>query len=63
MRGLTTSTAVLEAFETLGVSRPAVITPYPEATNVMEKGVLEGQRPDRHQYRRYEQAASVGPAD
>ena len=41
VRGLTTSTAVLEAFETLGVSRPAVITPYPEATNVMEKAFLE----------------------
>ena len=27
--------------ETLGVSRPAVITPYPEATNVIEKAFLE----------------------
>ena len=30
--------------ETLGVSRPAVITPYPEATNVMEKAFLESLR-------------------
>lgn len=38
---LTTSTAVLEAFQALGVSRPLVITPYPDDTNQAEKTFLE----------------------
>ena len=38
---LTTSTAVLEAFQALGVSRPVVITPYPDDTNEAEKVFLE----------------------
>lgn len=40
-QGLTTSTAVLEAFEALGVGRSVVMTPYPEETNQAEKGFLE----------------------
>lgn len=39
--GLTTSTAVIEAFRHLGVSRPSVITPYPDDTNEVEKQFLE----------------------
>lgn len=39
--GLTTSTAVLEAFETLGTKKAAVLTPYPDATNEAEKKFLE----------------------
>ena len=35
--GLTTSTAVLEAFQALGPKKAAVLTPYPEATNEAEK--------------------------
>ncbi len=38
---ITTSTAVLEAFDVLGMPRAAVITPYPDETNVMEKKFLE----------------------
>lgn len=38
---LTTSTAVLEAFQALGVSRPVVITPYPDDTNEAERVFLE----------------------
>jgi len=40
-KGLTTSTAVLEAFQHLGVSKPSVITPYPDNTNEIEKQFLE----------------------
>lgn len=40
-QGLTTSTAVLEALGELGVSRPAVITPYPDDTNEVERQFLE----------------------
>ena len=40
-KGLTTSTAILDAFETLGLHRLAVITPYPEATNEAERIFLE----------------------
>lgn len=39
--GLTTSTAVLEAMEALGTKKVAVLTPYPEATNLAEKKFLE----------------------
>lgn len=39
--GLTTSTAVLEAFEALGLNKTAVMTPYPDATNEAEKEFLE----------------------
>ena len=39
--GLTTSTAVLEAFSKLGVDSTAVLTPYPEAVNLAEKKFLE----------------------
>ena len=39
--GLTTSTAVLEALEALGAKKVAVITPYPEETNIIEKKFLE----------------------
>ena len=39
--GLTTSTAVLEALQTLGAKKVAVLTPYPEATNEAEKKFLE----------------------
>lgn len=39
--GLTTSTAVLEAFRFLGTRRVAVLTPYPEETNLAEKKFLE----------------------
>ncbi len=38
---ITTSTAVLEAFDILGMPKTAVITPYPDETNVMEKKFLE----------------------
>ena len=38
---LTTSTAVLEAFQARGVSRPVGITPYPDDTNEAEKVFLE----------------------
>ncbi len=38
---ITTSTAVLEAFERLGVRDTAVITPYPDETNEMERKFLE----------------------
>ena len=40
-RGLTTSTAILEAFQVLGAGRVAVITPYPDATNEAERLFLE----------------------
>ena len=39
--GLTTSTAVLEAYQALGLSRTVVMTPYPEDTNQAEKDFLE----------------------
>lgn len=39
--GLTTSTTVLEAFKKLGVNRAAVLTPYPDETNQLEKQFLE----------------------
>ncbi len=39
--GLTTSTAVLEGLRALGTKKVAVLTPYPEATNVAEKKFLE----------------------
>lgn len=39
--GLTTSTAVLEAFRALGTKKAAVLTPYPEETNAAEKKFLE----------------------
>ena len=39
--GMTTTTAVLEAFGRLGVHRPTVITPYPDETNEMERKFLE----------------------
>ena len=39
--GLTTSTAVLEAFQALGLRKTVVMTPYPEATNQAEKKFLE----------------------
>jgi len=41
MPGLTTSTAVLEAYEALGLKKTAVLTPYPEETNIAEKKFLE----------------------
>lgn len=40
-RGLTTSTAILEAFAGMNMHRLAVITPYPQATNDAEKLFLE----------------------
>ncbi len=39
--GLTTSTAVLEAFQALGLNKTVVMTPYPEETNAAEKKFLE----------------------
>lgn len=39
--GLTTSTAVLEAFKALGLNKTVVMTPYPDATNEAEKKFLE----------------------
>lgn len=39
--GLTTSTAVLEAFQALGLKKTVVMTPYPEETNEAEKKFLE----------------------
>lgn len=39
--GLTTSTSLLDAFRALGVSSTAVVTPYPDDTNVLEKKFLE----------------------
>ncbi len=39
--GLTTSTAVLEAYKALGLNKTVVMTPYPEATNLAEKKFLE----------------------
>ena len=39
--GLTTSTAVLEAFEALGLKKTVVMTPYPDDTNEAEKKFLE----------------------
>ena len=39
--GLTTSTSLLDAFRALGVSSTAVVTPYPDETNVLEKKFLE----------------------
>ena len=39
--GLTTSTAVLEAFKALGLNRTVVMTPYPEETNEAEEKFLE----------------------
>ena len=39
--GLTTSTAVLEAYAALGLKKTVVMTPYPEATNEAEKKFME----------------------
>ena len=39
--GLTTSTAVLEAFEALGLKKTVVMTPYPDDTNEAQKKFLE----------------------
>lgn len=39
--GLTTSTAVLEAFKALGLNKTVVMTPYPDETNEAEKKFLE----------------------
>ena len=39
--GLTTSTAVLEAFKALGLHKTVVMTPYPDDTNAAEKKFLE----------------------
>ena len=39
--GLTTSTAVLEALKALDAKKVAVLTPYPEDTNLAEKRFLE----------------------
>ena len=39
--GLTTSTAVLEAFQALGLNKTVVMTPYPDETNDAEKKFLE----------------------
>ncbi|MCI9341227.1 MAG: arylmalonate decarboxylase [Dorea sp.] len=39
--GLTTSTSLLDAFAALGVSHAAVVTPYPDDTNILEKQFLE----------------------
>ena len=41
--GLTTSTVLLEGFDKLGVSRPAVVTPYPDDTNRIEVDFLKQQ--------------------
>ena len=40
-QGLTTSTAVLEAFRALGCKKTVVMTPYPDDTNAAEKKFLE----------------------
>ncbi len=40
-KGLTTSTAVLDAFEALGAGSTAVLTPYPDETNELERQFLE----------------------
>lgn len=40
-KGLTTSTAVLEAFHALDIKKVVVMTPYPEETNQAEKRFLE----------------------
>ena len=39
--GLTTTTSVMEAFEALGLNRAAVMTPYPDDTNEIEKKFME----------------------
>ena len=39
--GLTTSTAVLEAFQALGLNKTVVMTPYPDETNEAERKFLE----------------------
>ena len=39
-KGLTTSTALIEAFQALGVCRPATVTPYPDDTNAAEARFL-----------------------
>ena len=39
--GLTTTTAVMEAYEALGLKKTAVMTPYPEETNAIEKKFME----------------------
>ena len=39
--GLTTSTSLLDAFKALGRNRAAVVTPYPDETNALEKQFLE----------------------
>lgn len=40
-KGLTTSTSLLDAFHALGACNAAVVTPYPDETNVLEKQFLE----------------------
>lgn len=40
-QGLTTSKAVLEAFQALGAKKTVVMTPYPDDTNQAEKKFLE----------------------
>ena len=40
-QGLTTSTAVLEAYQALGMNKTVVLTPYPEETNIAEKKFME----------------------
>lgn len=39
--GLTTSTAVLEAYQALGLKKTVVMTPYPDETNEAEKKFME----------------------
>ena len=39
--GMTTTTAVLEAFDALGLKKTVVMTPYPDDTNEIEKKFLE----------------------
>ena len=39
--GMTTSSALVEAFHALGVNHAAVITPYPDNTNEVERQFLE----------------------
>jgi len=42
IKALTTSTAVIDALKTLGITKVAVATPYPEFINQKEKEFLEG---------------------
>ena len=43
--GLTTSTAVLEAFQALGLNKTVVMTPYPEETNLAQTKFMEDKGP------------------